>query len=411
MKKLFAFIIYIVIFSSTIFAQSDLENNFLSSYLSFENAFQGIGGDYGNTFFPFLLNGYGGRQKGLSNAFTAVADDITTLESNPAGTASLKFTEVFFSHHKLMGDVNYDVLAYSMRFNGLGFGVGARILYMPFTHFDQYGADVGSGMITYSVFTFNVAYNFLRSYKYFGLSIGGNVKLYVYGVPNNIAQNQTIANVAFDFGILSRFNFLKAYKKIEKNFSIGLSLKNFGLFTDGEAPPSMVSIGIGYKPIYQLLFSTDFNYLISYSEFTWQNWSVSVGIEWKFIKNASLLTGITIKSNPSFSLGINVDFEDFSISAVYTPDLIDLFQFSISASLKLGDLGRKNKKIVIKKMFADALRMMNNGDYLGAKQVLKEILKKDFGFTPAYKRLEICNKQLKIQNSIETIQNTEKDLY
>ena len=293
-----------------------------------------------------------------------------------------------------MSDVNYNTMAYTIRFNDLGCGVGARVLYMPFTHFDEWGENLASSVISYSVFTFNLSYNLLRSYDFFGLSVGANVKLYVYGVPDVIAANQSSINLVFDVGLLSRFDLFKFYNKVEKNFSIGLTVKNLGPFTNGEPPPTTASIGISYKPIEQLLFSTDFNYLINYSMMTYLNWSVNTGFEWKFTKFSSLIGGVTIKSSPSFSLGFALDFEDFKITAVYNPDFVDVAKFSISASLKLGDMGRERKRLQIKSMYSNALNLINQSSYVEAKDILKDILKLDYAFTPAKRNLDFCNKQI-----------------
>lgn len=408
MKRIFILLIFFL--NTLLFSQTDFENSFLQNYLNFEKAFQYLGGDYGTNFFPLLNYGYGGRDLALSGAFTGVADDITTLEINPAGTASLKYTELFFSHNKLMADVNYNTIAYTMRLNDLGFGLGTRILYIPFTHYDRFGEDVGNGIISYTVITFNVSYNFFRRYEFFGFSIGGNLKLYIYGVPENIYPSQTSVNIAFDFGLLTRFNFLKAYKSYEKNFSIGLAVKNIGPFTHNEPPPTTVSFGIGYKPIEQILISVDFNMLINYSELTYKNWNVRTGFEWKFTKISSLLVGVLISSSPSFSLGVNLDFEDFSITATYNPDLIDVSRFSVSATLKLGDLGRDKKETLLRKLYSDALKLMTENKYQEAKEILEFILKKDPGFTPAIKSLENCNYQLRIEKDIKNIYENQNKL-
>lgn len=378
-KKSFFIIVFIVFLLFSVpglFSQDDFENNFLSGYLSFESFFLQISGDYGTTFFPFLNNGYGGRDRAFSGAFTAVADDITTIEANPAGTASLKYSELFFSHNKLMGDVNFNTLAYSMRFNDLAFGIGARILYIPFTHYDDFGLSVSNGIISYSVITLNVAYNFFRSHKFFGLSVGGNAKLYIYYVPEQIADNQTKINAAFDLGLLTKFNFLKGYYLNEKNFAVGLAVKNIGPFTDEEPPPTTVSLGVSYKPIERLKMSLDFNYLINYSSLTYLNWSVNSGFEVYFTKVSSIIGGFVIKSNPSFSLGINFNFENFTITAIYNPDFVDVSKFSVSASLKLGDLGREKNRILMRKMLADAQILINKGEYDTAKRILLKILRK-----------------------------------
>jgi hypothetical protein len=409
MKKKIAVLLFLSL-NILLFSESDFEQNFLQTYINVEQFFLKLGGDYGTTFFPFLNNGYGGRELGFSGAFTAIADDVCTLESNPAGTASIENTQLYFSHIKLLGDVNYNTLAYTMRLNDLGLGIGTRLLYIPFTHYDKFGYDIGNGMITYTVITLNASYNFLRSYEFFGLSLGMNAKFYIYGVPDSIASNQTTVNAIFDFGLLTRFNFLKGYKTSEKNFSFGLTLKNIGPFTNGEPPPTTVAAGLSYKPIEQIIMSADFNYLINYSAETYKNWSVHSGFEWFFTKNASILAGFTVKSNPSFSLGFNFDFEDFTLTAIYNPDFTDVARFSVSASLKLGDLGRAKQSEIIRKMYAQALRMVNDGDYEEANTALEIILQKDPGFTPAKKTLKNVKKQLETQKSLDEIIKEQQNL-
>ncbi len=410
MRKLLVLFTLFLFLPFSLIGQNDLESNFLQTYLNFEHFFLKMGGDYGTTFFPFLNYGYGGREVGFSGAFSAIADDIGTIEANPAGTSTLPNTELSFSHNKLMGDVNYNSLAYTMRFNELGFGLGTRMLYIPFTHYDNFGYDVGSGVINYTVVTLNVSYNFLRTYDFFGLSLGGNIKLYIYGVPEAIATNQSRVNIAFDFGLLTKFNFLKGYKKIEKNFGVGLVIKNLGPFTDDDPPPTTVCFGISYKPIDEILMSVDFNYLINYSTDTYKNWSVKSGFEWSFTKYSSILAGFTIKSSPSFSLGFALNFDDFKVVAIYNPDLIDVARFSISATLKLGDLGRKKNEINIKKMYAESLNLINEGNFSEAKMVLEKILDIDSGFTPARKSLKNAMRQLDTQKNLEDVIEKQREL-
>lgn len=411
MKKKFIiiFIVFLSIFSNVINADATFENNFLNGYLDFENFFIQLDGDYGMTFFPFLNSGYGGREAAFAGAFTAVADDISSLESNPAATSVLDTTELFLSHNKLFGDVNYNALAYSMRLNNLGFGIGARVLYFPFTHYDKYGLTVSSGIISYSVITMNASYNFLRSYQHFGLAAGGNIKLYIYHIPEEIAESQSRVNASFDLGLLTRFNFLKAYHMREKNFSIGFSVKNLGAFTDNDPPPTTLSFGISYKPISQFMIATDFSYLINYSEETYKNWSASFALEWIFIKQASLTAGFKLKSNPSFALGLNLNFENFRITAAYTPDFVDVSQFKISATLKLGDLGRKKFIEDIEKSYTKAMNQINNGEHEIAKSLLENILKKYPHFNPAKSTLEYVNKHINlIKNVDEQIKSNER---
>ncbi len=409
-KKYFLFIVIISINTPRLIFSDDFENNFLQTYLNLEKAFLEISGDYGTNFFPFLNMSYGGRDVGFSGAFTAVADDINTIESNPAGTSSLDYTELFFSHSKILGDVNYNTLAFTMRFNDLGVGFGSRVLYIPFDRYDNFGDITGSGVINYSVYTFNVAYNFFRNYDFFGLSIGANIKLFVYGVPDTIISNQTSVGVVFDFGILSRFNLLKGYSHREFNFSIGFAARNLGPFVQNEPPPTSLSIGIAYKPIYTLLMSVDFEMLINYTDLTYKNWCVRSGVEWYFTPFTALLCGFAIKSNPSFSLGMNIRFDDFNITVIYNPDFSDLFKFSVSASIKMGDFGRKDKFVTISNQYLSSVRLMNQGKYSEAIPLLENILFNDRTFTPALRSLELCKRHLRIQQEIEGISNLNTSL-
>ncbi|MCG8571848.1 MAG: UPF0164 family protein [Spirochaetes bacterium] len=374
MKK-YLLLVILLFFPLILFSQTDFENNFLNGLLKFESFWSDLSGDYGTTFFPSLNEGYGGRQSAFAQAFTAVADDITTIEANPAGTASLKYTEVFFSHHKLIADVNYNTAAFAIRFNNLAFALGTRILYLPFTHYDNFGDVVSSGMISYTVITLNAAYNFLPSYKFFGFSVGGNVKLYIYHVPEKIAADQTKVNVAFDLGVLTRFNFLKAYHYDEKNFSVGLAVKNLGPFTDGEPPPTTISLGLAYKPIYRLLFSLDGNMLINYTTDTYKNWFISTGFEVYYTKFTSLIMGVKISSSPALSVGLHFNFDSFTITANYNWGLDDYSKFNVSASLKLGDFGRQRRKEELRKKLANAQRLISLNQYEAAKVLLEEILK------------------------------------
>lgn len=61
----------------------------------------------------FLKIGAGARPIGMGGAFTAVADDVNALTTNPAGLGGLKSREVGFTHAELFGDVGLDFAAYA----------------------------------------------------------------------------------------------------------------------------------------------------------------------------------------------------------------------------------------------------------------------------------------------------------
>lgn len=68
----------------------------------------------------FLKLAPGPRPIGLGEAFTAVADDLNALSTNPGGLAALSGRELGFSHAELPADTRLDQLAYAQPFMGRG---------------------------------------------------------------------------------------------------------------------------------------------------------------------------------------------------------------------------------------------------------------------------------------------------
>lgn len=387
---------------------SDFENNVLGTFLDIEKFFLDLSGEYGTNFFPFLNNSYGGRDQAFSQAFTAVADDISGIEANPAITSILNQTAFFFSHTKLFGDINYNALAYSMRFNELGFGVSFRMAYMPFTRYDMLGYEAGNGLISYSVINLNASYNFFRSYEQFGLALGTNVKFYIYGVPDSIYPNQSMVNVAFDLGLITRFNILKIHNDIEKNFSIGIVAKNFGPFTDGEPPPSSLNVGVSYRPIRNIMITTDLQYFLDYKTMDIRNFAYIPAAEFVLTNFFSIVTGFKIRSSPSASLGINLNFEQFDLSFTYNPDLVDLVQFSISGSIKLGDMGRGKKQHRVDLLYGQVVGYISRSEYAEAEEVLQKILTISPNYNPAKRTLKVVQQHnLMFEQLQEVIKESE----
>src|SRR5208282_2888962 len=75
----------------------------------------------GTTAAPILQVPLGARAVGMGTAFTAVADDVSTLQYNPAGLAILQSQEANFMYIKGLADQNIEYLAYGspLSFRGL----------------------------------------------------------------------------------------------------------------------------------------------------------------------------------------------------------------------------------------------------------------------------------------------------
>ncbi len=85
----------------------------------------------GTTAATFLSIGVGSRALGMGGAFVAVANDVSALYWNPAGTAHLASPEFMFSHNEWLADINFDYAATAIPVGERGvLGLSATFLTM-----------------------------------------------------------------------------------------------------------------------------------------------------------------------------------------------------------------------------------------------------------------------------------------
>lgn len=80
----------------------------------------------GTTSAQILKINVGPRAIGMGGAFTAIADDITSLYWNPSGTANIQSNEAYFNHSNLYLDIQNDFAAIATNVGGFG-TVGAFV--------------------------------------------------------------------------------------------------------------------------------------------------------------------------------------------------------------------------------------------------------------------------------------------
>ena len=134
----------------------------------------------------------GGKAEGMAQAFTAVSDDVSFLDYNPAGSAIMQDTELAVFHNAWIADSALDALAYSMRLGNFGIGAGLRFFYVPFTEYNIFGQRISGGYYSESVVTLNCSYTFFRGYDFRGLSVGVNLKGAWRTVPDFSDKNSDL---------------------------------------------------------------------------------------------------------------------------------------------------------------------------------------------------------------------------
>jgi len=409
-KKLLCFVNLFIILSSFSISALDISDfyykadNFLDS-LSDPNT--------GLTAFPTLLIPLGGRYEAMGTAFTAVADDASFLEANPAGSSSLRFTELSFYHNDWIADTNIESVVFTTRYNNFGFGLGAKFLYVPFTGYGLWGERTSRGYYSESVGILNLSYRFLPSYNFWGISVGTNIKVAYRYIPAEIYEGQSAISAMMDIGALTRFNFLKFYKAREKNASFGIVLKNLGIAQLDDPLPLEAAAGIAYSPLRPLILAFDVTYPISLNpeEQPAERWGFAVGTDVTFTDFFSVQCGFRYRgSNPRVSVGSKVDLNNISFNFNYTLDLTTqagLDRFSVVSSLNLGDKGRGLIATKVDEYYVAGILAYADGNLRAAVQNWENAIELDPGFSPAILNLETVNRTLKMIDEMRLIQTIE----
>lgn len=168
----------------------------------------------GSTAAPFLKIGVGGRALGMGDAYTTLAEDITGMYWNPAGTAEMTKMQMIVNHYDYIADLYFDYGAFAIPIENVG-TIGAFIghLGMPDIERTTIASPNGTGeKVSAGSIVIGLSYSRALTDRF---SIGGNVK-YV----NETIWHSTATTFAFDVGVL--------YRTFFNNMRIGMSISNFG---------------------------------------------------------------------------------------------------------------------------------------------------------------------------------------
>lgn len=361
----------------------------------------------GTTVFPVLKIPSGGRAISMGTAQTAVAIDATSIMYNPAVSSKLDLTALSFIHNDWIADSSIESLLFTMRFNKLGIGAGIKLIYLPFTAYNDWGLAVSNGFPLEGVLTLNASYNFLKNFYFDGLATGISLKTAYRHIPDEIYSNQSSIAFMIDAGVYTGFDFLKFYVSRDTNFSVGLALKNIGFETLGESLPGEFSAGINYSPVRPVSIAIDFNLPINLLGEPAERWYLSCGF------NANVTTFFAFQggfnymgANPRFSLGSTINLKDVEFNLSYTYDLTssskNIDRFTIEAKLKLGDEGRYAKQQKVDELYIAGLDAYAEGELKKAIAFWEAALKIDESFTPAEEFLESTKIRVELEEQIES---------
>jgi len=427
MKKLpLLLFIIILLFLSGSAGARDFDPGSYGSIADYLNSIYGPDPNAGLTAFPVLNIPMGGRAEGMAGAFSAVVDDISFIEYNPAGSSMLAKSELALFHNNWIADTKIEGAAYASRYNDLGFAAGAKWLYTPFTEYNIYGERVSKGYYSEGVATLNASYNFFRSYYFSGVSLGASLKGAFRLVPDytdaddqwnkegrlipGSGRSQSAAMLMADAGALTRFDFLKPYSSREKNTSAALVFRNLGPPAMEDPLPTVITGAFAYKPLRALLFSFDFNVPMNFTDISLSEkpyWAF--GFAGEITSFLSMRTGIMGKAGSvRIALGSAVHLDKVSLDMNYTLDLLTQFQplnrVSVGIRFDLGDQGRKARTEKVDELYIAGLDAYSRSDLDTAKYYWEEAIRLDPKFDPAREGLSVINKTIGVEERIQDMQ-------
>lgn len=374
----------------------------------------------GYTVFLSNLIPMGGSAESMGMAYTAVAADASFLELNPAASSIQERTQFALFHNNWIQDTRVEGVVYTMRLGSLGFGLGGKWLYLPFTERDDFGARVATGYYSELIGVGNMSIHLFPGYYFYGFALGGNVKFAYRSVPDftddngNIipgsGQSQSALATLVDVGILTRFNLLKVYSSRDKNFSIGMAVKNIGPPSKGEPMPTLATAGVAYNFLRPIQVSADISKPINLMEpDKSENLYWSVGYSMTITDFWSLRAGFMLKGgNPRLSAGASIDLFPLTLDVNYTLDLTTQFtplnRMSISARFDMGDMGRAAKAREVDDLYIMGLDAYASGDLESAVRLWTRALELNPRFDPVRESLETAAAAIELQQRMLELQ-------
>lgn len=234
------------------------------------------------------------RASGMGGAFTAIANDETTILYNPAGLSNPRISGIALNHMQWFEDIRVENLLFLYKIKkDMGLGIGISYLGMPSIQgMDDYGFPTTEKLdVSSSIIQLGFGYE-----VYYGVMLGLGVKYF-----NDNLAGFSADGYALDAGIL--------FETMVRGLNFGISLQNvsgkikYDYFN--EKIPLNIRTGVAYKiPRQDLRFGLDIVKSVD------QNYQFNLGTEYIIAKYAILRLGNQSMSenilSPTFGIGVNI---------------------------------------------------------------------------------------------------------
>lgn len=261
----------------------------------------------------FLNIGNGARAVGMAEAFTAVANDPSTVYWNPAGLVGLSNTQLTFSHNSWIQDVQHEFFA-------IAFKTGQHHLGISITSNNVDGierrvkpTEEPLGMVQAHDLAFGLSYACGISK---GFSAGVTLK-YVY----ERIYYESAPGFAVDLGLIYQAAFLEG-------LSLGLVTQNLGftskLKNESIELPKTLKAGLAYK-LLNAMAGSDLTGALDVVQYIDADLHVNMGLEWSYKNLLALRTGYqTGWDEKGIHAGVGFGISRFQLDYAYTPFTAEL---------------------------------------------------------------------------------------
>lgn len=377
------------------------------------------------TSFPSLNIPAGGRCESLGTAMTAMCDDPSFMDYNPAVSSILKETQAAVFHNSQISGGSMETITGTTRFNNFGTGFQLKTFFSPLSRYNLSGTKNSSSYYSETSLAINTSYNFFSGYDFKGLAAGISLRSTWRNMPDYTASADSSA-LAFtaDFGLLMRFNFFKEFTSDMPNLSVGLAANNIGFFLTGfksglkteTSLPSKISIGLSYRPIKKLLVNLEFRQPVNLKNILLsESFAVAAGLEFSFTDFFDVEGGILFQDGKTkLSTGTQFSFRKIQMSLSYACTLDSTTQehsVSLAAKINLGDKGRAQNDEQVKKLYAEGIELYAKGE---KENMLKAIEKWEeakklsastgIKFDPAIKAIKTAKELISLHQQIISVE-------
>lgn len=193
-------------------------------------------GEPGTSGFVFLRLGNGARASGMGEAFTAVADDATSIYWNPAGMAGVDGVELNISHSEWLVDIRFEQLTVVNEMFGGAVGLSFTGLYYgEMDRYDNYPSLTPNG--TFAPYDLAVSGGYARDIMP-NLAVGAAVKVIYEKIDFESATGWAI-----DIGV--------THRSMVKGLTFAASILNLGpqakFVEEKFYPPLQLRGGLAYR--------------------------------------------------------------------------------------------------------------------------------------------------------------------